>query len=105
VHKLRPPTAKQIEYAASLGITTEGKSFRVIAAEIQDTLETTAFETAAKMKLRPGMVVDYIGPRDDMPKRLTISSVARNGFIYFRATTKYCRPWYLKRVTRGSNAV
>jgi len=45
------------------------------------------------MKLKPGMKVEYTGDRKDLLKYLTISSIAKNGFIFFKGTSKYCRPW------------
>lgn len=90
---LRKPTDKQIKYAKDLGIEIKGKSFRVLSAEIEDKLEMNSFEHIEKMKLKPGMKVKYIGNRKDLPIYLTLSSIAKNGFVFFKGSSKYCRPW------------
>ena len=95
---VKQPTKKQLEYAASLGIDTRGKSFRVVAAEITDALEIEAQNSICRLKLAPGVRVRYIGPRDDLPSQLVVSSLSTNGFVYFRGTPKYCRPWNVEPV-------
>ncbi len=97
VHTLRQPTDKQLEYGAALGIDVNGKSFRVLSAEIADTLEIKSYEAIRKLKLKRGTRLRYAGPRDDMPKDLVVSAIAQNGYVYFRGTPKYCRPWHLTR--------
>ena len=93
MYNVRKPTNKQIKYAKDLGIATKDKSFRVLSAEIEDKLEMNSFEYIEKMKLKPGMKVKYIGNRKDLPICLTISSIAKNGFVFFKGSSKYCRPW------------
>ena len=93
MYNVRKPTNKQIKYAKDLGIATKDKSFRVLSAEIEDKLEMNSFEYIEKMKLKPGMKVKYIGNRKDLPIYLTISSIAKNGFVFFKGSSKYCRPW------------
>ena len=95
---VKQPTTKQLEYAASLGIDTRGKSFRVVAAEIADALEIAARNSVRRLNLASGVRVPYIGPRDDLPSRLVVSTLSSNGFVYFRGTTKYCRPWNVEPV-------
>ena len=95
---VRQPTQKQLEYAASLGIDTRGKSFRVVAAEIADSLEIAAQKSIRAMKLAPGVRVRYIGAREDLPSQLVVSALGANGFVYFRGTPKYCRPWNVERI-------
>ena len=90
--QLRQPTKEQVKYARSLGISTLGKSFRVISAEIADTLEVKSFAHIEKIGLAPGLKVKYIGSRTDLSKNLVISSIGRNGYIYFKGTLKHCRP-------------
>lgn len=90
---IRKPSNKQIKYAKDLGIITKDKSFRVLSAEIEDKLEENSFEYITKMKLKPGMKVEYTGNRKDLSKYLTISSITKEGFVYFKRTSKYCRPW------------
>jgi hypothetical protein len=90
------PTEKQIELAQSLCLNTEGKSFRVLSAEIADTLELKAFAMVDEQGIVPGIEVEYIGTREDMPLRLVVSTVARNGYIYFKRTPKYCRAWDIR---------
>jgi hypothetical protein len=68
MHKLREPTEKQIQLAESLGLRTRGKSFRVLSAEIEDALEVKAFKTVEENGIQPGVEVEYIGARDDMPR-------------------------------------
>ena len=97
MHTLRQPTDKQVQYAAALGIDINGKSFRVLSAEIADTLELKSHETIRTLKLKRGMRVRYAGPRDDMPRELVVSAIGENGYVYFRGTSKYCRPWHLTR--------
>jgi len=92
MYNVRKPTGKQIKYAKDLGIITKDKSFRVLSAEIEDKLEMNSFEYIQNMKLKPGMKVEYTGDRKDLSKYLTISSIAKNGFIFFKGTSKYCRP-------------
>ena len=93
MYSVRKPTNKQVKYAKDLGIAIKGKSFRVLSAEISDKLEVNSFEHIQKMKLKPGIKVKYIGNREDLPKYLTISSIAKNGFVFFKGSSKYCRPW------------
>lgn len=93
MHQLRQPTEKQKKLANSLGINTEGKSFRVLSAEIGDVLELKSFATVEKNRIKAGTKVKHIGPRDDMPQELIVSSVGKNGYLYFKGTAKYCRPW------------
>lgn len=93
MYKLRLPTEKQIELAKSLGIHTEGKSFRILSAEITDTLEIKSFNNVEAQRINVGTKVEYIGNRDDMPKYLVVSTVAKNGYLYFKKIHKYCRPW------------
>ena len=94
--KLRQPTPKQIALAASMGIPTNGKTFRVLSAEIADAMELKSFKTTESKGIKPGAKAEYVGNRKDMPKTLVVSTVALNGFIYFKGTSKYCRPWDLK---------
>jgi len=96
MYNLRQPTKKQIKLAKSLGIITKGKSFRVLSAEIADKIELNLFEYIEKMHLEAGLEVKYVGNRVDLPRDLTISSIGKNGFIYFKGTSKYCRPWDIK---------
>ena len=96
---MKPPTEKQIEYAKSLGIETTGKSFRVLQAEISDHLEEKAENCVEKLELRRNVMVKYVGPREDMPEYLTISSIGRNGYVYFQGCYNYCRPWFLEPLT------
>lgn len=96
--KLRKPSEKQVEYARSLGIDPMGKSFRFLSAEIDDVLEMKAYQYIDEQNLNPGDKVKYIGPREDIPKELIISTIGKNGFIYFKGIKKYCRPWYVERV-------
>ena len=96
MYSLRQPTKKQIELAKSFGIITKGKSFRVLSAEIADKIELNSFEYINKLHLKPGLEVKYVGNRIDFPRDLAISSIAKNGFIYFKGISKYCRPWNIK---------
>ena len=88
MHQLRQPTQKQISLGKSLGLSVCGKSFRVLSAEIADALEVRAFETVQGQGIRPGIEVEYIGGRTDMPKRLVVNTLARNGYLFFRGTPK-----------------
>ena len=96
MYKLRMPTEKQLKLAVSLGLRVEDKSFRVLSAEISDAIELKSFKIIESENIRAGMEVQYIGSRDDIPKNLVVSTVAKNGFIYFKGTHKYCRPWDVK---------
>ena len=96
MYSLRQPTKKQIELVKSLGIITKGKSFRVLSAEITDKIELNSFEYIKQMHLKLGLEVKYVGNRIDFPRDLTISSIAKNGFIYFKGISKYCHPWNIK---------
>ena len=96
MYNLRQPTKKQITLANSLGIITKDKSFRVLTAEIADKIELNSFECIEQMHLESGLEVKYVGDRVDFPRDLTISSIGKNGFIYFKGTSKYCRPWGIK---------
>jgi len=96
MYNLRQPTEKQIKLANSLGIITKDKSFRVLTAEIADKIEIDSFKYIEQMHLESGLEVKYVGNRVDLPIDLTISSIGKNGFIYFRGTLKYCRPWDIK---------
>ena len=93
MHKLREPTEKQLKLAESLEIDTQGKSFRVLSAEIADALESKSFAFVEEHKIEPGIQVGYIGSRDDMPQYLVVSTVAKTVYLYFKGTSKYCRPW------------
>lgn len=98
MYQLRQPTEKQKELANSLGINTEGKSFRILSAEIGDVLELKSFATVKKNRIRAGTKVKYIGSRDDMPQKLAVGSVGKNGYLYFKGTAKYCRPWDVESI-------
>ena len=58
-----------------------------------EAIESRAFETMQREELGTGIIVEYIGDRDDMPKRLVVSTIAKNGYLHFKGTHKYCRPW------------
>jgi hypothetical protein len=96
MHKLREPSSKQVALAKSLGLRADGKSFRVLSAEISDALEIKAFSEVEQIGIVPGLVVNYIGVRNDLPRQLVVSKVAKNGYVYFKGTSKYCRPWNLR---------
>ena len=96
MYSLRQPTEKQIKLAKSLSIITKDKSFRVLTAEITDKIELNSFKYIEQMHLESGLEVKYFGSRGDLPRDLTISSIGKNGFIYFKGTSKYCRPWNIK---------
>lgn len=96
MHQLHHPTPKQIALAQSLGLDTTDKSFRVLTAEITDALELKSFEHIERTGIKPGMAVKYTGVRDDMPHRVTVSTVARTGYLHFKRTPKYCRPWNVR---------
>jgi hypothetical protein len=98
MHELREPSSKQVAFAKSLGLLVNGKSFRVLSAEIADALEVKAFSEVEEIGIVPGLVVKYIGARDDLPKHLVVSKVAKNGYVFFKGTSKYCRPWDLRPV-------
>jgi hypothetical protein len=98
MYKLRQPSEAQIEFAKSLGISIKGKSFRVLSAEIADKLELNSFDSIAKNYLKPGLKVKYIGENPLMPKSLEISTIGKNGYIYFKKTNKYCRPWNIELI-------
>jgi hypothetical protein len=91
------PTERQVEYARGLGIDPEGKSARVLSAEIQDQLEAAAQAMIEERGIRKGVKVRYIGSRTDLPSNLIVSTVSKNGFVYFKRTAKYCRPWNVER--------
>lgn len=97
MHALRQPTDKQFEFATALGIDAKGKSFRILSAEIADTLELKSHESIRTLRLKRGTRVRYAGPREDMPRDLVVSAIAQNGYVYFKGTSKYCRPWHLTR--------
>ena len=99
MHRLRQPTENQLKLAKTLGISVEGKSFRVLSAEIEDRLENKAFETVQRESIIPGIKVEYIGDRKDMPSRLVVSIVSKNGYLYFKQTSKYCRPWDVRLIS------
>ena len=99
MHELRRPTDKQNGLAESLGLSTAGKSFRVLTAEITDALEIKSFAVVEECGLAAGVEVEYVGPRTDVPSPLVVSTVATNGYLYFKGTSKYCRPWEVKVVT------
>jgi len=90
------PTEKQIKLATSFGLRVEEKSFRVLSAEISDAIELKSFKIIESENIRAGSEVQYPGNRDDIPKHLVVSTVAKNGFLYFKGTHKYCRPWDVK---------
>ena len=91
------PSTAQIEYAKSFGIDPTGHSARVVAALIQDRLEQKANVIAQQRGISAGVRVRYNGLRTPMPKTLVVSTVSRNGFVFFRHCHKYCRPWFLER--------
>lgn len=98
LNAVRQPSERQIKYAESLGIDPEGKSFRVLTALIGDVLDIKAYKYVVEHEIEPGLRVRYIGDRDDMPKELTVSTVGQNGFLYFKKTHKYCRPWNVRPI-------
>lgn len=96
---IREPTDKQIPLARDLGIEVEGKTFRVLGAEIADELDRRSDEHVQRYRLKPGLVVKYIGKREDMPRRLVISSYGKNSYLFFKGIHSYCRPWEVEPVT------
>jgi len=98
MHKLREPTEKQLKLAESLEIATQGKSFRVLSAEITDALEVKSFSFVGENGIKSGIKVRYLGLREDMPRDLVVSTVAKSGYLYFKGTSKYCRPWEVQVV-------
>jgi hypothetical protein len=91
---IRTPTERQIAAAERLGIRAEGMTFRVISAHIGDELDRRSDEYVKKHGLVSGMRVRYVGPRDDFPKKLVISSYGKNCYLYFKGGSSYsCRPW------------
>jgi hypothetical protein len=98
IDKLRSPSDKQIKLALSLDINLTGKSFRVLSAEITDALELKSFAVVQAEGIEAGIDVEYIGQRSDMPRFLTINTVGKNGFLFFKGTSKYCRPWNVRVV-------
>ena len=93
MHKLRLPTPKQIELAKSIGLDPRDKSFRVLSAEISDALEVKSFDVVGSEGIRLGTEVEYIGSRNDMLRHLLVSAVGKNGYLYFKGTHSYCRPY------------
>lgn len=91
---IREPTERQIAAAKRLGIAVDGKTFRVISAEIGDELDRRSDAHMHKHALKPGMQVRYVGPRGNFPKRLVISSYGKNCCVYFKGGSSFfCRPW------------
>ena len=97
---IREPTGKQKALAAKLGIPTDGKTFRVISAEISDELDRRSDAYMAEHELKAGDVVKYVGDKPHMPRFLVISSYGKNCFLYFKGIHSYCRPWNVVPVTK-----
>ena len=93
---IKNPSQKQKELAEKLGIILNNQTQRVLSAEINDELERKSFKYVKDNKFIPGLKIIYIGKRKDMPKILIISTIAKNGYLYFKTTNKYCRPWDVK---------
>ena len=91
---IRPPTERQIAAAKRLGISVEGKTFRLISAEIGDELDRRSDAHMQKHGLASGMRVKYVGPREHVPRPLVISSYGKNCYVYFKGGSSFfCRPW------------
>lgn len=100
---IRPPTEKQIRLATDLGIDVKRKTFRVLSAEIADELDRRSDEYVRRHRLEPGLPVKYIGKREDMPRRLVISSYGKNCYLYFKGVAAYCRPWDVQPAREGES--
>jgi hypothetical protein len=91
---IREPTDRQLAAAKRLGIPVNGKTFRVLSAQIGDELDRRSDAHMEKHGLKPGMRVRYVGPRADFPRSLVISSYGKNCCVYFKGGPSfYCRPW------------
>jgi hypothetical protein len=91
---IREPTERQLAAAKRLGIAVDGKTFRVISAEIGDELDRRSDAHMEKHCLVPGMQVRYVGPRANFPQKLVISSYGKNCYVYFKGGSSFfCRPW------------
>lgn len=95
---VRPATHRRIQYTESLGIDSEDESFRVLSAEIEDVLEAHAVATVEELEIEPGDLVRYERDRDDLPEELVVSSFGADGYLHFRGTKQYCRPWFVEPV-------
>lgn len=95
---IKEPTEKQKELAKKIGIVLKGQTQRVLSAQITDELERKSFKHIEASKFISGLKVKYAGDRKDMPKNLIISSIGKNGYLYFKSTNKYCRPWDVKKI-------
>jgi hypothetical protein len=91
---IREPTERQVAAAKRLGIAVDGKTFRVISAEIGDELDRRSDAHMQKHGLKRGMQVRYVGPRAIFPQKLVISSYGKNCYVYFKGGSSFfCRPW------------
>jgi len=89
-HGPRPATAKQVEFAQSLGLEVRGDTVRVVSAKIADELGRRNREALDTLRLQPGdrvmtrKVYEIDGQRHELIREFTVSSIDARGRVHFK---------------------
>jgi hypothetical protein len=81
-NEIKSLTSKQIEYAHDLGFDISKMTKRQGEAFLEDILLQKNFENIQKEKLEPGVRVKRV--YDNLNKIEVISSISKNGTVYFK---------------------
>lgn len=106
--KYTNPTKKQIEFGKQLGIDLSKNSFRVAVARIKDTLTEKNLRVIEESQLVPGDQVvlsrsfNLSGISKELEQKLTVSSIRKDGLVYFKGGNGRCA-WAGKLRKIGGN--
>ena len=95
--KDRSPTESQLKLAEQIGIAIAKDSYRVSFAKIADKLDELNEEAMSRMQLKPGdqvIFAEHCSMNEELQDLVyTISSIGRNGKVYFKDTTNNGQAW------------
>lgn len=101
----RSPTQSQIELAQKLGLDISGDSLWVGYAKISEKLDELNQEAMERLQLQPGdwvkhtHFVEYEGKHHRMQKKYQVSSIGRDGKVYFKGGNGNCAwPTQLEKI-------
>jgi hypothetical protein len=101
----RSPTQSQIELAQKLGLDVSSDSFWVCFAKISEKLDELNQEALERLQLMTGdwvkriQFVEFKGKRHRIEKKYQVSSVGRDGKVYFKGGNGYCAwPTQLEKI-------
>jgi hypothetical protein len=88
--KFRPVTQRQLKFAKSLGLDVSNDTFWVCIAKIGDRLGELNRQALDRLQLKPGdrviksSVVNLNGTQHKIKQEFTVSSIGKNGRVYFK---------------------